>query len=364
MRSQHNPHFYAVILAGGSGTRLWPVSRRRTPKQIQPFLDSDTLLQKTYHRLRGILPAEQILISTGESQYALVHRQLPRVPRQQYILEPSKRDTAVAIGYLATVLHARDPEAAFVTINSDHYIQNERGYAQTLAAVGSALQRHPSHTILVGVQPTYPETAYGYIQVGKALGNSTYRFRRFVEKPDRKTAERYLAAGNYLWNPALFAWRANQLLTLYRHHLPALARRLQRIEGLLANGRTTASAIAREFNAMQAPSIDYALMEKLRQKVTVVHGRYQFTDIGHWATLWSVLAAHPRANVTKGVVVTHDSHGNIIYNLTSHLVTTVGLSNTVVIQTPDALLVCPRERAPEVKLITELLTKQKLTRYL
>lgn len=353
--------FFAVILAGGSGTRLWPVSRRRTPKQVQPFLDRDTMLQKTVARVRRSFTDAHIVVATGADTAAAVRKQLPVSLRRSLIVEPYRRDTAAAIGLAAATLYRRDPQAAFITISSDHYIPTEQAYHRAIRAAQRTIVRWPDHTVLVGVRPTYPETGYGYIQLGRQVLGGVFAVRRFVEKPDLKTAQRYVNSRRYLWNPALFCWRADHLLSLLQQHLPRHGAACKQIAE--APAARVAAVTRAVFRRLPSISIDYGVMEKIHRHMLVVPTTARFTDIGHWESLRSVLADQ-RGNVIKGKTVIHDSAGNLIYNFTDRLVAVAGLCDTIVVQTNDATFICPRHRAQDAKQIVKLLAQQRLWRYL
>lgn len=352
---------YAVILAGGAGTRLWPVSRRRTPKQVQPFLDRDTLLQKTVARVRQSFPDRQIIIATSVDMASVVRQQLPKALRQSLIIEPYRRDTAAAIGLAAAILYRRDKEAAFITINSDHYIPDEVAYGRTIKTVARIIKQYPDHTIIVGVKPTYPETDYGYIQLGKLIRSGVFAVKRYVEKPDLATARRYVNSKQYLWNPALFCWRVDNLLKLFAQYLPKHSAAMTKI--VTAPAAKLSATIKNNLRRLSAISIDYGLMEKLQRQLLVIPATFRFTDIGHWETLRSVLADE-HGNVMKGKTITHDSTGNLIYNFTDRLIAAAGLHNTIVVQTDDATFICPRHRSGDAKQIVKLLAQKRLWRYL
>ncbi len=355
-KAQH----FAVILAGGGGTRLWPVSRQKTPKQIQPFLDDQTLLQKTYKRLRKFYSPTHILISTNRAQLSIIRQQLPRLPLWHYILEPQKKDTAGAVGLIAAVLASRNPDHSFVTINSDHHIVEAQPYYQALKSIQQAVAQYPAQTVLAGVKPTYPETGYGYIEVDSRRDGKFYQLKRFVEKPSLAIAKRYVADKKYLWNPALFSWRSQTLLDLLAQHLPAAYGPLEKIKQ-----SPTVDNIAKQFSKLPSISIDYGLLEKLKTAI-VVKADYQFTDIGHWETLRSSLADHQdkNQNIIKGLAVVDDSHGNLIYNFSDRLVATTGLQNMIVVQTADATFISPRHKAQNVKQLVKILKQQGLEKYL
>ncbi|MFA5076080.1 MAG: sugar phosphate nucleotidyltransferase [Patescibacteria group bacterium] len=352
----------AIILAGGSGTRLWPVSRKQRPKQIQPFLDSDTLLQKTTKRMGKIFSPQDIIISTSQGQLADIKKQLVGLARQNVILEPCRKDTAAAIGLAAVYLHKKNPQESLVTINADHYIKNEKKYFAIFKTLQQTLRQNPQTTVLVGVKPTYPETGYGYIKMGRRLGKNLYQVSRFVEKPNYQTAQKYLQNGHYLWNPTVLAWRVDRLLNLYQQYLPKTYQILKKIEAAVGTKNETA-VLAKEFAKIKPISIDYGILEKISDQIVVIAASYQFTDIGHWETLRSVLD-NKEANVVKGLSVAYDSEGNLIYNFTDKLIATAGLKNTIIVQTDDALFVCPRERAQDAKMIVKILEERGLNQFL
>ncbi|MFA5358461.1 MAG: sugar phosphate nucleotidyltransferase [Patescibacteria group bacterium] len=352
----------AIILAGGSGTRLWPVSRRNKPKQVQPFLDDDTLLQKTFKRTRRVFSAEDILISSGIMQFSQILKQLPKLSKKCFILEPEKKDTAAAIGLAAVYLHKKNPYEFILTVNSDHHIKNERQYFLVVKKAERVIKKYPDHTVLVGVRPTHPETGYGYIRMGKKITNGVYKVDHFVEKPDMATAKKYLTGKNYLWNPAIFCWRVDRLLELYQRYLPEMYQILKKIESAIGT-KQEKSVLRREFTKIKPTSIDYGLLEKITSKILVVAGSYQFTDIGHWEALHGVISGG-KGNVIKGLSVVYDSKDNLIYNFTNKLIATVGLKNMIIVQTDDALFVCPKDRSQDIKQVIKMIEKNGFKKYL
>ncbi len=351
---------YVVLLAGGGGTRLWPVSRTNNPKQFQPFLGSKTLVQATYQRLRKGFPIERIFVSTNELQRKLIARQLPSVPLRNYIVEPAKRDTAPAIGLVATVLAKRDPKAVFVTANVDHYIEKEGAYHQALRAAGKVVSKHPDTVALLGVNPTYPETGYGYIKMGRPafrIGKQeVFHVDRFVEKPDFATAQKYLKRWEYLWNPAMFVWRASTLLNLFQKYMPKHAKILQRI-GAAVGTPLEQATIRKAFPAMEPISIDYGIIEKAKHML-VLPVDLGWADIGHWRTVRDVLQAAPKANVLRGKHI-GTAESSLIYGYTKRVIATAGLKDMIIIDTEDALLVSTAEHAQDVKHIVDALKAKK-----
>jgi len=350
---------YAVILAGGSGTRLWPLSRRRSPKQVHALLDEETLLQKTYRRISRTFAPECIAVSTNAEQAPEVHRQLPEVPEHRIFAEPVARNTAAAIGYVAVRLAAEDHEAVFVTVNSDAYVRDVDEYLRTIESVMGAAEREG--VALVGLQPSYPETGYGYIECGEPVARydrQPIRAVRFVEKPDAATAQGYVASGRYLWNPALFAFRAARLLELIAVHLPEHARAFSGIRD-----PWDAASVTRAFLSMPDISIDYGIMERL-DGIAVVPAEFGWADVGSWRAVHEILASDPNADVVRGTHVGVAGNGNLVVAPNGKVVATYGLEGHVIIDTPDALLICPRDRAQHVKEIVAELERRGLTHVL
>jgi mannose-1-phosphate guanylyltransferase len=360
----------AIILAGGGGSRLWPVSRKSAPKQVTPIIGDMTLLRATWSRVRKGFAAKDIVVATAESQKDMVRRELPELPKENLIVEPCRRDTAAAIGYALLHLARRDPEATFVTVNSDAYVRDAAEYHRVLRAAAAAVGARPDHAVLVGITPTYPETGYGYIKMGAPQLEVTEDGRRydalevgrFVEKPDLKTAERYLEGG-YLWNPTLVVGRVSSFLKFYDEHLPAHAAIFAKMAPILA---TSSRATERKklFAKLPSVSIDYGILEK-EKKLLVVPAGFGWADVGHWRAVRDILAADPDADVVKGTHVGVDSGGNLIYGFSGKLVATVGMKDMIIIETADAVLVCPKERAQDVKkIVGQLEGDRALQKYL
>ena len=360
---------YAILLAGGSGTRLWPVSRKSVPKQLQPILGSDTLLRSTWKRLRKGLPAARILVVTGASQAALIRQDLPELPDGNLLVEPMKRDTAAAIGFGVAVALSRDPKATVATINSDAYVKDEKEFWRVLKVAEKAAKK-AGRVALVGVRPSYPETGYGYIK----MGSQAMRFRRpkghdeifevegFREKPDLETAKAYVAQWEYLWNPTLIVAEAKTLMRAFKAHLPKTWKELEAIRAAWATPRRTRT-LARAFGRILPISIDYGVLEKER-KMLVVPADFGWADVGHWRAVHDVLAKRPGANVTRGRNLTVDSEGNLLYSFTGKMIAAAGLRDMIVIETEDVVLVCPKTRAQDVKRLVEAIERKKMNRYL
>lgn len=354
---------YAVILAGGTGTRLWPLSRRAQPKQVRALLDHETLLQKTYQRIRTTFAAHTVFVSTLAEHADEVRHQLPEVMRDHVITEPIARDTAAAIGYAALHLRAQDPEAMFVTINSDAYVADEVAYHASIAAAFRAVEDAVIDGSLVGIRPMYAETGYGYIAVSSRsdiCDGVPIAVEEFVEKPDAMTATQFVASGRHLWNPALFVFRAQKLLEHFARLLPSHAAALDRIAG-----STDIATITQAFLSMPAISIDYGIMEKL-ERLMVIPASFRWADVGHWRAVHAILADEqsPQSDVARATHVGIKGDGNLVVAPPGKLIATYGIANCVIIDTADALLICPRDRAQEVKEIVREVERRGLTEYL
>jgi mannose-1-phosphate guanylyltransferase len=365
---------YAILLAGGHGTRLWPVSRKNAPKQLQPILGADTLLRSTWKRLRKGLPAARILIVTNAVMAGLIRRNLPELPAGNLLVEPMKRDTAAAVGFGAAVALARDPRASVATINSDAHVEDEKEYWRVLR-LAERVARKARRLVLVGVRPSYPETGYGYIKMGsqsmrfprgKGLFDEVFEVEGFREKPDLETAKAYVSQWEYLWNPTLIVAEARTLLGAYKKHLPAMWKQLRRIGAAYRRSnvkRQASSVLADAFTRIVPVSVDYGLLEK-DKRMLVLPADFGWADVGHWRAVHEVLSGRPASNVTRGRTIAVDAEGNLLYSFTGKLIAAAGLKDTVVVETEDVILVCPKSRAQDVKKLVEALERRKLKRYL
>lgn len=355
-----------VILAGGSGTRLWPVSRKDSPKQVRSILGNQTLLENTYERLRSRFLQRDIYIATNINQLDIIKEKIPSLPDKNYIIEPSKKDTAAAIGLAAAIIHKKNPRDIMVNINSDHFIRDEIDYARVLKQSEEIIRKNPRAGLLIGINPTYPETGYGYIKFGEQVRESRnykyFQVDEFVEKPDKKTAEEYVQNFGYLWNSGSFMWRVDALLDLYRRFLPDQYRIFMKIRESLGT-KDESKVIKREFNKIRAISIDYGIIERA-PSLMVVPTDFGWADVGNWGTVKDILSKKPKNNITKGKVVHEDCEDNLIYNYSDKLVTVLGAKGLVVIETEDSLLVVPKNKTSDLKKIIKRLKIKKYQKYL
>lgn len=354
----HGEHF-AIILAGGSGTRFWPASRQQRPKQLLAIApgSAETLLAATVRRIRPLCTPERILIATGAHLLEATRAALPDLPAGAFLAEPCARNTAAAIGWAASIARRRDPEAVCMALPSDHLIADEAAF---LDAVRTALAAARDGAIVtIGIAPTRAETGYGYIELGTAIDDTVHTVARFVEKPDLDTASAWVASGRFLWNAGMFFFRAATLLAAIERDLPALAAGLRTIDEAAARGPDEEAAVtARVFESLPSVSIDHGIIEHAGQ-LRVVPVRCGWSDLGSWQSAWELAARDADDNAADAHVVLVESRGNLVRDLRAdgrqRTIALVGVDDLCVIETDDALLVIPRQRAQDVRLVIEAL---------
>ncbi|HWQ60295.1 MAG TPA: mannose-1-phosphate guanylyltransferase [Candidatus Fimivivens sp.] len=342
-----------VIMAGGSGTRLWPLSRKDSPKQFQSFVSEKTLLEETYDRAKRIVPEDRIFISSGEKYRDRIFKLLPNIAEDRLLLEPSPRGTGPAIGLVASFLHERFPGATIATIASDHAIENDEAFVTALRSGLETIARHPDKLAVVGINPTSPDTGLGYIRMGEEFTNSgrerTFYADEFKEKPDQKTAETYLADWRYLWNAGYFIFSADTMLGWIAEYAPKLS------EVLMMIGNGTADKGA--YDDAEVEAIEPLVVERLpAESRIVVPAPIQWSDIGTWRSLFDFLAhRNGEKSFLFGDTVELEGAGNLAYGNGKKIITLFGVDDLVVVDTDDALLVTSRDRAADIKkLISEL----------
>ena len=358
---------YGVIMAGGAGTRLWPISRGDKPKQLINVMRGKSLLQLSYERLRGLIPPERIFVCTGAAHAPAVLENLPELPRENILGEPEGRDTANAVGFPAAVLAKRDKDAVAAFITADHVIEPVDVFQNAIKTAFEVVADQPNALVTFGIVPTHGHTGLGYIHRGEALTvkgrtGAAYRVQAFKEKPDKPTADRYVESGRYYWNSGMFVWRCDTVFNELGLHLPENHKLLSQIAD--AWGTATQENVIRElYPKLKKISVDYAIMEPASQRkgkaqVVVVEMPVKWLDVGSWPALSETLAMDEHDNaVDAASAVFLDSDGNIVISTDpDHLISTIGLSDMIIVHTKDATLVCPKGEAQRVK---ELVGKVK-----
>ncbi len=359
--------FYPVILAGGRGTRFWPLSRKRGAKQLLALDGKQTMIQQTVARLLPLAPATRIWVITNEDSQREIARQLPRLSKRQIIAEPVGRNTAPAIGLAAFILLRSDPEAVIGMFPSDHVIGDEKRYREVLGK-GIEIAAAGENIVVLGIRPTRPETGYGYIEAGAAMDSGASRVRRFTEKPYAERAARFLEAGNYFWNSGMFLWSARTLANALREHLPKTAPILEEIADAYGT-RKFVSAFHRLYPKCENISVDYAVLEPRSAKgeqnsnIFCLPADFGWNDLGSWTALHEHHVAKsqpPDGNLISGEgVFTLNAEGNYIH-APGKFVAAVGVNNLVVVETDDALLITTREHAQDVGKVVKHLDEKKL----
>ncbi|MEM9399330.1 MAG: mannose-1-phosphate guanylyltransferase [Verrucomicrobiota bacterium] len=349
----NDTNLFVFIMAGGSGERFWPLSRKKTPKHLLKLFSDKSLLQQTVLRLQGLAPIEQTFILINEAQRENTVKDLEgMLPAKQIICEPAKRDTAPAASLATAIARAQNPDATVVLLPADQLIKDIDTFQNNLRD-GATVARECSALVTLGIQPTFASTGFGYLKAGDTLnsgasGTQFYKVSNFVEKPDAPTAQGYLDSGNYKWNAGMFIWQATSYLKVARNHQPELA---AFIEGFPASDFTP--YMQKHFEKLPKISVDYAIMEKAPEVIMALAG-FDWDDVGSWSAVPNHLAKDSQDNTIHGMTVVRESSGNILYS-TDRIIAVCGVENLVVVETDDAVLVCDRARVQEIKkLLPEL----------
>jgi len=353
---------YAVIMAGGAGTRFWPRSREAWPKQLLNLVNERSMLQNTIDRRGDLVKPEDVFVVSTRVQADAIRKQLDQIPPENILVEPKGKNTAPCIGLAALHVRRRDPDAVMVVLPADHLIQAGPG-VQRLLLKAEKLARDHAALVTLGVQPTYPSTGYGYIQFGEPIegDGEAYWVRTFAEKPTLEVAKRFLESGDFLWNSGIFIWKAETILGQIEEHLPELYEGLLEIDSKLG-APDEEETVRRVYCQIRSISIDYGVMERA-QRVIVLRATFRWNDLGSWEEIYKISEKDADENAISGEVVALDTRGCLI-DSPHRLIATLGVEDLVVVDAGDALLICRRDRAQDVRELVETMRRRGMKQYL
>jgi len=360
-------HTYAVIMAGGGGTRLWPISRKETPKQLLPLLGKETLFQSTVSRLEKLFPPERILVVTVEEQALVMQEQVPSIPKENYLIEPAPRGTASVVALAAAVLHKRDPKAMMAIQTADHHIRNQDLFHYLIRTAFDVADKE--YLVTLGITPTYPSTGYGYIQQGDLLDGDykypVYTVKRFKEKPDEATAHELLHSGDHSWNSGMFVWRTDVILAEIQKQMPELFNSVQEISSAW-NTAEKNEVIEKLWYDLKTQTIDYGIMERAERVAVLPAGGLGWSDVGSWDSLFEVLLPDMNGNVSvSSQHLALDTHNALVYSVNDQrLVVTIGMDDIVIVDAGDVLMICKTDQSQKVKDVVEHLKKHNQEKFL
>ena len=356
-RPANSAHRYAVIMAGGVGSRFWPHSRKRRPKQFLNVQGRFSLLEDTVRRLRGMVPLERTLVVAGAEFRSLIRRHLPQLPAENLVVEPAARGTAACLGLAARAIERRDPDGVMAVFPADHVIAPVARF-QRCVRVAYACAESERCLVTFGIVPTGPDTGFGYVEAGAVERRTKPRVlwaSRFVEKPDVETARKYLRTGRYFWNSGMFVWRVDVLREALAEHASEIASVLDALDS--ARGSRAIGAAKRRFGRLQSVPIDIAVMEKA-DRVAIVEADFEWNDVGSWAAMDALWPSDGAGNASRGDVLQIDCSDTVVSS-DGRLVAMVGVDDLIVVDSPDAILVCPKSRAQDVRKIVDALKKRR-----
>ncbi len=360
---------HAVIMAGGAGTRFWPESRADRPKQLLRLAGEETMIQRTVSRLGTAIPPQRVLILTNARLVPPISEQLPRLPSESILSEPCKRDTAPCIGLAAFHLVRRDPDATMAVMPSDHVIHSDEVFQQSLLAAADLVEEQPQRIVTFGVRPTYAAESFGYIERGASVsppasagGLKVFAVERFREKPRTEQAREFLAAGSFYWNAGIFVWKAATILQALATHEPEMHKRLATIAAAIGTPQYQPT-LEREFAAIQGKSIDYAVMEHARE-VLVIEAPFQWDDVGSWQAISRLSPADDQGNTVAAKHLGLNTTGTLIRGADDHLIVTLGLTDCIVVRTPDATLIARKQDEESIRQVVKLLEERGWKEYL
>jgi mannose-1-phosphate guanylyltransferase len=353
---------YIVLMAGGVGARFWPRSREATPKQTLNIVGNKSMLQTTYDRIKSLTTNDKILVITNQEIKKSVHKHLPNLPKENIIAEPFGRNTAPCIALAGSIIQKRnDQDQVMVVLPADHLIHNQELF---IKSVKEAAQYAAKNDCLVtmGIEPTYPETGYGYIQKDEKIENNIYRVRTFAEKPNKETAERFIESGDFFWNSGMFIWNTKVIMESFEEHLSDMSLEFKKLTPQI-DSPNWQDKIGEVYSKIKSVSIDYGIME-VAQKVCVIEVKFRWNDMGSWEAVHRISDKDENGNTsTSQENVMVNSGGNYIYSA-KKIVAAIDVNDLVVVETDDALLICKKESSQKVKEVVDLLKRKELTDYI
>jgi mannose-1-phosphate guanylyltransferase len=365
---------HAIIMAGGTGTRFWPLSRAARPKQLLDLTGGRTMIQATVDRIGALAPAERTWVITNQSLTLPIAEQLPELARERIVGEPCKRDTAPAVGLAALLAMQGDPDATLVVMPADHLIEPPGAFQAAIRQAVALVEAQPETLVTFGIKPTYPAETFGYIERGAARGQmsdvrgqdageaAAFEVARFREKPARSVAEEYVAIGSFYWNSGIFVWRAKTILEAIGRFEPEMHEFLRSI-GAAVGRQDFQSTLERDFTAIRGKSIDYAVMERY-QPVVVIEAPFGWDDVGSWQALARSIGTDQEGNAVVGKHLGIRTSGSIVRSTNEHLVVTLGLQNCIVVHTPDATLVADKSQEEAIREVVKALEERQWRDYL